>query len=149
MKLTPNILANFEFADIVRGSNEDFKVLYNIDSADKIYKSEISFYCKNFIYTNSNNPIVLHADNGFRKEYPLKPLETVSTIGAGDNFNAGIVYGIISYGITKEDIENGPDEKTWDKLIACAEMFSADCCKSIDNSVSWDFGKNNKIKTTI
>ncbi len=149
MKLTPNILENFEFADIVRGSNEDFKVLYNIDSADKIYKSEISFYCKKFIYTNSNNPIVLHADNGFRKEYPLKPLETVSTIGAGDNFNAGIVYGIISYGITKEDIENGPDEKTWDKLIACAEMFSADCCKSIDNSVSWDFGKNNKIKTTI
>ena len=66
-----------------------------------------------------------------------------------DNFTAGIVYGLISYGITKEDIENGPDEKTWDKLIACAEMFSADCCKSIDNSVSWDFGKNNKIKTTI
>ena len=73
----------------------------------------------------------------------------ISAIAGNDGCMNSADIRIISYGITKEDIENGPDEKTWDKLIACAEMFSADCCKSIDNSVSWDFGKNNKIKTTI
>ena len=46
MKLTPNILENFEYADIVRGSREDFNVMYGMDSPDKVYNSEISFYCK-------------------------------------------------------------------------------------------------------
>lgn len=51
MKLTPNILENLELADIVRGSHEDFEVMYKKDDADKVYRAEISFYCKKFIYT--------------------------------------------------------------------------------------------------
>ena len=49
MKLTPNILENFEYADIVRGSRDDFNVMYRMDTPDKVYNSEISFYCKKFV----------------------------------------------------------------------------------------------------
>lgn len=52
MKITPNLLENLEYADIVRGSNEDFEVLYKIGDPNKVYNAEISFYCKKFIYTN-------------------------------------------------------------------------------------------------
>ena len=68
-------------------------------------------------------------------------METVSTIGAGDNFNAGFVYGLIKYGITREMIINGFEEALWDKLIACAQKFSYNVCKSIDNSVDKAFGQ--------
>lgn len=145
MKLTPNILENFEFADIVRGSREDFRVMYKTDSAEKVYKSEISFYCKKFIYTNSSNPVELFADGGLRKSYPVRIDDTVSTIGAGDNFNAGIAYGMIRYGVTREVIDAGLSEELWDKVIACAQAFSANCCRSIANSIDKEFGERMRI----
>ena len=58
-------------------------------------------------------------------------METVSTIGAGDNFNAGFVYGLIKNQITRDDLENGLTEEQWDALISSAQQFSAEVCKSL------------------
>ena len=81
------------------------------------------------------------ADGGFHKEYDMPATETVSTIGAGDNFNAGFIYGLIKNNVTREDIEAGLGEQVWDSLIACAAAFSADCCKDIYNYISKEFGR--------
>ena len=67
-------------------------------------------------------------------------MSTVSTIGAGDNFNAGFVYGLIKYGITREMIKEGFSEELWDQLIRCAQQYAANVCKSINNSVDPAFG---------
>ena len=96
MKVTPNILENLEFADVIRGSKEDFEVMYNKSDADSIYRSQISFYCKNFVYTRGSEPLELRAQGGVSKSYAVEKMETVSTIGAGDNFNAGFVYGLVN-----------------------------------------------------
>ncbi|MCD8297317.1 MAG: carbohydrate kinase [Prevotella sp.] len=147
LKLTSNILDNFGYADIVRGSKDDFMVMYGMDTPDKVYNSEISFYCKKFIYTNGARPVELRAEKGFRKSYPIMSESTVSTIGAGDNFNAGVVYGLIRYGITREVIEAGLSEQLWDKVIECAMEFSANCCSSIKNYIDEEFG--NKMKAWL
>lgn len=141
MRITPNYLENLEYADIVRGSWEDFKVLYKMDDSDKVYNAEISFYCKKFIYTHGAEPVDLRAENGFRKSYPVVDTPTVSTIGAGDNFNAGFIYGMLKYGITRRDIEQGLTEQQWDNIIGCALEFSAEACKSLYNYVSKEFGE--------
>ena len=83
----------------------------------------------------------LRAENGLKKQYPVEKTDTVSTIGAGDNFNAGFVFGLIKYGIRREHIEQGLSEQQWDQVIACAQQFSANVCKSIDNYVSLEFGQ--------
>lgn len=140
MKVTPNLIDNLEYADIVRGSKEDFEVLYKKDSAERVYRAETSFYCKRFIYTDGPNPVSVFSNNGFHKEYAMPKTETVSTIGAGDNFNAGFIYGMIKYGVTRDDVEQGLSEEVWDKLIATATAFSADCCKDIFNYISKEFG---------
>lgn len=140
MKVTPNLIDNLEYADIVRGSKEDFEVLYKKDSAERVYRAETSFYCKRFIYTDGSNPVSVFSNNGFHKEYAMPKTETVSTIGAGDNFNAGFIYGMIKYGVTRDDVEQGLSEEVWDKLIATATAFSADCCKDIFNYISKEFG---------
>lgn len=140
MKVTPNLIDNLEYADIVRGSKEDFEVLYKKDSAERVYRAETSFYCKRFIYTDGPNPVSVFSNNGFHKEYAMPKTETVSTIGAGDNFNAGFIYGMIKYGVTRDDVEQGLSEDVWDKLIATATAFSADCCKDIFNYISKEFG---------
>lgn len=140
MKVTPNLIDNLEYADIVRGSKEDFEVLYKKDSAERVYRAETSFYCKRFIYTDGPNPVSVFSNNGFHKEYAMPKTETVSTIGAGDNFNAGFIYGMIKYGVTRDDVEQGLSVEVWDKLIATATAFSADCCKDIFNYISKEFG---------
>lgn len=140
IKLTPNLLENLDYADIVRGSKEDFVNLYKKDDAEKVYNSDISFYCKRFIYTDGARPIEVRGENGFKKSYEMQSIDTVSTVGAGDNFNAGLIFGLIKHGITREDLERGLAEAQWDKLIACAQAFAADCCKDIYNYVSKEFG---------
>jgi len=141
MKLTANFLENLELADIVRGSHEDFNILFRMTDADTIYRTHVSFYCKKFICTCGREPLVVRAEDGFRKEYAVTPTDVVSTIGAGDNFNAGFVFGLLKQGITSSMVTDGLTEEQWDRLINSAQLFSAECCRSINNSVSPEFGK--------
>ena len=124
MKLTPNLLENFELADIVRGSSEDFEILFKKSDADAIYRSQIMFYTKKFIYTQAAAPVELRADGGLKKQYPIQPIDTVSTIGAGDNFNAGFLYGLIQYGITRREMRR-TDGGAVGQVIHSAQQFSA------------------------
>ena len=141
MKVTPNLLDNLEMADIVRGSSEDFEILFRQHDADTVYRSQIAYYTKKFIYTRSADPVEVRGDSGFSKQYPVLPTETVSTIGAGDNFNAGFIYGLIKNGITRQHIDQGLTESQWDALVSSALDFSAECCRDIYNYVSEEYGE--------
>ena len=144
IKITPNLIENLDYADIVRGSHEDFAILYKKEDADKVYNAEISFYCKQFIYTQGSQPVEVRCGKELKKSYPVPNTDIVSTIGAGDNFNAGFIFGILKCGITRADLEKGLSEEQWDKLINYALAFSADCCKDIFNYVSKEFGEKMK-----
>ena len=145
MKITPNLIENLEYADVVRGSRDDFSILYRMPEAQRVYTAEISFYCKKFICTDGVNPIEVRAENGFGKAYDVpKNDHVVSTIGAGDNFNAGFIYGLIQNGITKDDILRGLSEAQWDQCIACGQQFSAESCKDIYNYISKEYGERLK-----
>ena len=145
MKITPNLIENLEYADVVRGSRDDFSILYRMPEAQRVYTAEISFYCKKFICTDGANPIEVRAENGFSKAYDVpKNDHVVSTIGAGDNFNAGFIYGLIQNGITKDDILRGLSEAQWDQCIACGQLFSAESCKDIYNYISKEYGERLK-----
>lgn len=145
MKITPNLIENLEYADVVRGSRDDFSILYRMPEAQHVYTAEISFYCKKFICTDGANPIEVRAENGFSKAYDVpKNDHVVSTIGAGDNFNAGFIYGLIQNGITKDDILRGLSEAQWDQCIACGQQFSAESCKDIYNYISKEYGERLK-----
>ena len=71
-------------------------------------------------------------------------METVSTIGAGDNFNAGFLFGLIKNQITRADFDNGLSEQQWDEVLASALQFSAESCRSLYNYVSQEFGAQRK-----
>ena len=154
VKLTSNILENLEMADVVRGSTEDFDVMFHKTDADAIYRSQIAFYTRKFILTQGAQPVELRAEGDFRKQYPVAPLPVrgdgdgspVSTIGAGDNFNAGFVYGLLRHNITRNDIDRGLTEQQWDGLISSAQQFSANVCQSLDNYVSEAFATERKAE---
>lgn len=140
IKLMPIILENFEYADIVRGSNEDFGFMFGITDPDKVYQHKVSFYCPRFICTNGGDGLCLRTAT-LKKDYPVEPIETVSTIGAGDNFNAGLVFGLLKNRIRKPDLDE-LTENEWDKIVASGMSFSKEVCTSLDNYISKEFASS-------
>lgn len=137
----PNIYENLALADIVRGSHEDFQILLGLSDVDEIYRSLISRYVHTFIYTCGAEPAILRFGSTICKQYPVSPVRTVSTIGAGDSFNAGIACGLILNDITRSQLHNGLAENQWDELFVLAQAFSGNVCQSFENYISLEFAK--------
>lgn len=139
IKLASTVIENLEYADIVRGSDEDFEVLYHIGEGAKVFKEKIDFYCPRLIYSRGAQGVELYSRT-LTKHYAINPVTPVSTIGAGDNLNAGILYGLIKYRIRRDDLDH-LTEHDWDQIIHCGLDFSADTCLSADNYISREFAQ--------
>lgn len=135
-RLRPLIFENMSLANIVRGSNEDFSFILGAGNADETY-AEVSRHCKNLLYTaNKKGVYIRSAKTSF--SCPVMSIEPVSTIGAGDNFNAGIVYSLYRYKIGYSDLDALP-ESSWKKLVGTAVEFATHVCMSYDNYISDEF----------
>lgn len=143
LRLMPSVIENMEFADLVRGSLEDFGNLYHLNDPATIYKEKIKFYSNNFICTSGHSGADIFTPGG-TAHYEALPVDVVSTIGAGDNFNAGILYGIIKYGISRSEL-SGLTLAEWDKIIKCGLEFSADACASYENTISKNFATGRPL----
>ena len=131
-----NIRENCCLSDFVRGSSEDFDILTG-GTAEDIYAKYVSPLCANLIYTRGAEPTEVFSE-GFRAQYATRQIQTVSTIGAGDNFNAGFIYAIIAEGIRKEDCRHLTPAQ-WERLVRTASLFSAEVCRSTENYVGTAF----------
>ncbi|MDR1675901.1 MAG: carbohydrate kinase [Tannerella sp.] len=133
------VMDNYEYADIVRGSDEDFLNLYGQTNMDAVYRDEVHYYCKTLITTHGANGVQLFTEK-FRLHFDTPVLTPVSTVGAGDNFNAGVIYGLIKEGVGYHDL-SGLDAETWKKIIRSGMELSAEVCQSYANYISTDFAE--------
>lgn len=117
-----NIEENMQLADVVRGSIEDFDHLYNLQNGDEIYKRVYRF-CDTLILTDGAHPIRVYSPDGC-ETYPVQPVDTVSTVGAGDNFNAGYIYAMLQ------------GARTQSARIKVAQQWSQDVCRQMGNNIS-------------
>lgn len=129
----PNIEENMRLADLVRGSKEDFEYLYGLHDADAIY-DRVRPFCERLILTDGARSIRVYSPDGC-ETYPVQPIETVSTVGAGDNFNAGYIYAMLQ-GIKKQAVR-----------IEMAQRWSQDVCRQIGNNISDELVE--ELKTTL
>lgn len=144
IKLGEALIENLEYADIVRGSADDFRYLYEMTDAEKIYKEKIEFYCPNFIFTSGDGNVELFA-KGLYGSFPVKKVNVVSTVGAGDNFNAGVVYGLLSASAERGMLSEFGKEQ-WDRIISCGLDFSSHACTLIENYVDKEWAENYRIE---
>lgn len=133
-----SIEENIALCDIVRGSSEDIEGLYGSHDAAKVYEEHIAPLCRNFICTRGGEDAEFFSP-GVYVRYPVPKVEKiVSTIGAGDNFNAGTLYAIVRQGFTKARLAS-LSEDDWRLLARCAMAFSANVCGSLFNYVDTEF----------
>ena len=122
----PDVMANIEenmwLADVVRGSMEDFNYLYGLHDGEAIYE-RVSRSCSTLILTDGARSIRIFTPDSC-ETYPVQAIETVSTVGAGDNFNAGYIYAMM----------RGSEDQA--SRIEMAQRWSQDVCRQIGNNIS-------------
>ena len=121
-EILPNIEENMRLATIVRGSMEDFDYLFGLQDPDAIYE-RVRSLCSTLILTDGARSIRVYTPDGC-ESYPVAKIDTVSTVGAGDNFNAGYIYAKL----------RGIDDQA--SRIAMAQRWSQDVCQQIGNNIS-------------
>jgi fructokinase len=136
--MAPWIRENISMADIVRGSDEDFLNIYGVFGAQQAFQHVQEAGCSLLVYTrNSRGVEVVFPD--YSISFPVPQILPVSTIGAGDAFNAGIIYSLCN--------PEGPETLTgpaMKQMIHTAIRFSENVCLSLDNYISYDFADRLK-----
>lgn len=130
---------NFALADIVRGSHEDFMNLFGFDDCLKAY-AETSKYCPILVCTRGREGVTV-IDHGQEYKFSSHPIVPVSTIGAGDNFNAGMIYSFVKENIYRGNLERLTRD-AWEKMIEFGIEFATEACMTTENYISKDFAKN-------
>ena len=139
--LKPLIIENMKMSSLIRGSDEDFKNIFGVNNPDEAYEV-VKKYCKCLVYT-ANVEGVFVRTSSFSGQFPVQNITPVSTIGAGDNFNAGMITSVYRDNIKKEQLEK-LTETEWSKIITTAVSFATHVCLSYENYISVDFAKDRR-----
>ena len=140
-KLKPLIIENMQMASLVRGSDEDFMNIFGAGNADEAYEKTRPF-CQNLVYTANDQGVYVRTP-GVSAKFNVKDITPVSTIGAGDNFNAGMITSIYQNNILPSRLSSLP-EKKWSEIITTAVDFATEVCMSYENYISREFAKKYK-----
>jgi fructokinase len=141
-KLRPMILENLSLASIVRGSHEDFSFVFGARDADNTYKA-LGEKPPCLLYTASTKGVYLRTAK-LSETYSVKKIVTKSTIGAGDNFNAGIIYSLVKNNISFKDLQE-LNQTMWAQIIETAVEFASHVCENYDNYISEEFALKYKL----
>jgi len=128
--LVPVIRENLAYSTMVRASDEDLINIFECRNPDEAWE-KLHPYTDALIYTANAEGVHLRTSS-LRFHMEVERIEPVSTIGAGDTFNAGLLYGLWKKGYKREEI-SFLNRDQWEGLITIAIQFSREVCLSYDN----------------
>ncbi len=129
------LFENLKMADIIKGSDEDFGAVFGTQTPEGYVAAlqQINPEAVIFITLGERGALAARGNRLIRK--PARKTEVVSTIGAGDGFNAGVIARMVQKKLGLEDIPARLEEYL-DSGIA----FSAAVCGSKDNYIPQNNG---------
>ena len=133
-ELMTAVYENIKLSHIIKGSDEDFTNIFST-SDTLVQIAELRKLNKKALII-----ITLGADGviadlaGQITELPAIETNVISTIGAGDAFNAGIIYSLEEAKNQNIDLRNELTDSL-DCILKSGLEFSAEVCNSLDNYV--------------
>ena len=125
------ILENIALATIIKGSDQDFQNIFGLSNGIDVYSRISELGNKYLIYTKGAEGAELFAPD-FHLLIAARIIRVVSTIGAGDNFSAGIVYGLYNY-LINNLLFKELTPLTWRAIMDSGNLFASAVCGSAEN----------------
>ena len=132
LKVENNILNS----DIIKGSDEDFKAVFETNDCKYIYEQIVKDPSKMLILTRNSKAVQLVFRNQYF-EFEVPVIVPVSTIGAGDAFNAGFITSMVKNNVWKSNLSCMSEIEILDAL-KLGVIFATEVCLSFDNYVCID-----------
>lgn len=128
---------NLRCADVVHLSDEDAQAMFGTTDVNAVFLELQHYGVKVLVFTQNKDEVIVFT-NADKLSYSVPSITTVSTIGAGDTFNAGILHNLNKQHITKDRVDNLSKE-FWNTAIPFAIACAGNVCQSIDNYIDKDF----------
>jgi fructokinase len=127
------LLKNLAFADIIKGSDEDFYNIFKLTSLTEIKNAlcRINREALIFITSGEKGSAAFYKD--MEQWFVPDKIKAVSTIGAGDAYTAGIVNAIIDQDLIS-DLKKITEQQI-QKMMSEGSQFAALVCQSMDNFI--------------
>jgi fructokinase len=139
--LKPMIIENMKLARLIRGSDEDFKNIFGAATPDEAW-NVVKKYCNCMVYTANSEGVYVRTTS-YSGKFGVKAIKPVSTIGAGDNFNAGMMAAIYKNQISVDQLDK-MGEESWSKIVSMGVDFATNVCLSYENYISMEFAAELK-----
>lgn len=129
---------NLALATIVKGSSDDFQRIGNFSSDEAVYQWVKGFGARILFVTKGAEGASLLSDK-ICFSLPAVETEVVNTIGAGDNFSAGIIYALAKYVGEKDFNIQQFAEREWKPIVETGLCFASHVCTQEQSYISIDF----------
>lgn len=133
-EILPMIYYNFENAHIIKGSDEDFLSIFGTDNLNATFEKIKKTGDKILIYTMGERGAYLKSEK-IEIYLPSQKIKAISTIGAGDTFNAGMIYGLAVRNVKAENLDRIKVDD-WKEIMSRAIEFATEVCLSTDNYIA-------------
>jgi len=111
-----------------------------VDSCQKLFEKVHSLGCEVLIITHGSDEILLFKECT-KTRVAAAAVEAVSTIGAGDSFNAGLMYELYRRQISPNNLNMIPSCE-WAEIVSVASSFAANTCSHYENYISQEFAQH-------
>ncbi len=91
---------NFSAADIIRGSDEDFQNIFGTSDIMEVWRQVYPLRERLLMITHGDKEVEVMGKD-FHRLFAVPKIKVVSTIGAGDAFNAGFLAALAQSGYSK------------------------------------------------
>jgi fructokinase len=138
-KFKPLIIENIKTADIVKGSDEDFVNIFNLKTGREVWNFVRKYGVKVLFYTKGDAGSEFFSEN-INFSHKINKIDTVSTVGAGDTYTAGVIYFLSKnkyYNINDVTISQ------WKECVNIAHSFAGEVCQTFENYLPEYYCENN------
>jgi len=130
-EIVSKITQNIALATIVKGSDQDFRNIFGLNNAKSVFTLISESGNKHLVYTKGAKGAELLTPD-LNLSIKAKDTKVVSTIGAGDNFSAGIVYGLFNH-LTNNSVIEKLAFQEWETIMNYGTIFASEVCGSAEN----------------
>lgn len=131
-EIRPYMQENMRMAGVVRGSMDDFRIAFGLSEPNAVYEA-LHTMCQTLIITDGTHPIHVYTPH-LHLQMPAQTIVPVSTVGAGDNFNAGFIHSYAASGLQADS--TCWTETALQQMVASGQAFAREVCMSWENSIA-------------